>query len=303
MARPIEQIEQERAQLAEAATDLAARLKAAYSNYFETLGTALQQQLALAAFRLCTQGYPEALLALSVQDRRDFQQKLRQLGQDASAALNEPDAPEAAIAVDGPDAPVAIAASTDEPEDSDPPPAEIPIAELTDAIAAAISEQAASDPDALFFWCKGREGAIARTLKQVSSDANLLLQKYGILSPKLPAQVLEAAVEAEEAGGGGLPNTLNVVLQVDRKRPEEADETAETPSDEGGEQPRLAKLAALRLRLTDLELADKALSKQREHLRKLLAELEKLRKVAHRLNRDWNVSKAEAAWRSTWSDD
>ncbi|MEL7246472.1 MAG: hypothetical protein AAF063_33985 [Cyanobacteria bacterium J06643_5] len=92
MARPIERIEQDIVELEKAIRVIAEQLQNAYSSYLEVLGQAVRQQLILASYYLCTQGYPESFLKLSLNQRQKLQEAMRKLAksaaQDMQALLN-----------------------------------------------------------------------------------------------------------------------------------------------------------------------------------------------------------------------
>ncbi len=79
MARPIERIEQDIVELEKSIGLIAEQLQNAYSSYLEVLGQALGQQLILASYHLCTQGYPESFLKLSLNQRQKLQKAMRKL--------------------------------------------------------------------------------------------------------------------------------------------------------------------------------------------------------------------------------
>jgi hypothetical protein len=81
MARAIERIERDIAELSATIEKIADELDKAYQIYLTMLGKAVQQQLTLAVFHLCTQGYPEKFLSLSLNQRQQLQQGIRKLGQ------------------------------------------------------------------------------------------------------------------------------------------------------------------------------------------------------------------------------
>ncbi len=93
MARPIERIEQDIVELETTIGAIAQQLQKAYSGYLEILGQAVSQQLILASYHLCTQGYPERFLKLSLNQREKLQQAMRQLAKgalkDMQALIND----------------------------------------------------------------------------------------------------------------------------------------------------------------------------------------------------------------------
>ena len=117
MARPIERIEQDIVELEKAIGVIAEQLQNAYSSYLEVLGQALRQQLILASYHLCTQGYPEGFLRLSLNQRQKLQEAMRKLAksaaQDMQALLNNEEEPEEEDELEE------IAAENEELEDED----------------------------------------------------------------------------------------------------------------------------------------------------------------------------------------
>ncbi|MEO1427870.1 MAG: hypothetical protein AAFV71_02155 [Cyanobacteria bacterium J06633_8] len=84
MARPIERIEQDIVELEKAIKDIGQKLHGAYESYLEVLGQALRQQLILASYHLCTQGYPDSFLSLSLSQRQKLQKAMRKLAKSAA---------------------------------------------------------------------------------------------------------------------------------------------------------------------------------------------------------------------------
>lgn len=87
MARAIERIEQDITMLKEAIRAIATELHSSYVSYLTILGAALQKQLILAVYHLCTQGYSDNFLQLSLNQRQQLQQSIRKLGQKAAVQL------------------------------------------------------------------------------------------------------------------------------------------------------------------------------------------------------------------------
>lgn len=94
MARSLRQIQQELDQIKTAASELSEQLQEAYSRYLDVLSKSTQKQLVLAGYHLCTQIYPETFLALSLGQRQEMQQALRELGTKLEPALTKDITPE-----------------------------------------------------------------------------------------------------------------------------------------------------------------------------------------------------------------
>lgn len=83
MMRTVERIEQELARLDQSVAAIAQEFHDTYRHYLTALGQAVQQQLVVASYHLCTHAYPERFLKLSLAQRQQLQQSLRQLAKAA----------------------------------------------------------------------------------------------------------------------------------------------------------------------------------------------------------------------------
>jgi hypothetical protein len=88
MVRSVQSIEQDLAALSEILETLTQEFCDTYREYLEALGKSAQQQLILASYHLCTQGFPEDFLKLSFQQRQDLQHTLRRLACNLQQQLN-----------------------------------------------------------------------------------------------------------------------------------------------------------------------------------------------------------------------
>lgn len=277
MARAIEQIERDLAALSEAVSAIAVELKSTYTSYLEALEPATRQQLILASYQLCTQGYAKQFLSLSFSQRQQLQQAIRKLSQNASNQLlsllkpetNEVESEELE--------------SSQETEDS----------ELSSPLSSpSLLEIRCSNPIELAQWQQNLEEAIAHTLKTLSLETNLLLQQTGILPQKLPAPVLEAATNASETAAdvtSGQPNLLNLLI--------EAENNSESQDSS------VMQLIAIQLRLGEIEFADANVRSARNQIRQIEARLNLLGREYQKKQRERIVAEAESAWRSSWFDD
>lgn len=283
MLGAIEQIEQEITALKVAVDTIAQDCCSTYAGYLGVLGQAVRQQLIMASYRLCTQIYPRAFLGLSFIQRQQLQQTLQQLGQQAEQRLQN-------------SLGLLMAAGTQ-----------------------------LEDPEQLNQAIAQLEQSVAEELRRVSSEANLCLQRYDILSDTVLEIVLKVAAKAEALGGAitGPPNLLTAVIET-----EEADlsnvpaidfssETDQGPQlileddpQSASEEPDLADeqettsmaIAAIYLRLGEIEFADSTVMLWRNRLRKLGAQLGGLQREFTKKQQERTVAEAEAAWHASWSD-
>ncbi|NDJ24530.1 hypothetical protein GS682_23380 [Nostoc sp. B(2019)] len=280
MARAIERIERDIAGLKEAISAIAVELQSAYASYLTTLGQAVRQQLILASYHLCTQGYPENFLSLSLSQRQQLQQAIRKLSQQAAEQLlayikSERDEGDEEAGE------VVEAGEADESNSSFSP--STPLSSSPDL----------SNPIELAEWQQNLEEATQEILKNLSHNANLLLQKAEILPKKLPEPILAAAAAAASEASAevmpGPPNLLNLVIEIE--------------NEQQSEDSSLTQIMAINLRLGEIEFADATLSSERRHIRNILGQLSKLGREYQKRQREKSVAEAEAAWRASWFGD
>ncbi|QLE54732.1 hypothetical protein [Nostoc sp. TCL26-01] len=275
MARAIERIEQDIAVLQEAIGAIASQLHSAYTSYLTILGQALGKQLILASYHLCTQGYPENFLQLSLNQRQQLQQSIRKLGKQAVeqllAQLTSQEVGE-----------------IEEIEEDE----EVTSVESISNSTLQVYTHNTSNPVELAKWQQHLEEETQRTLRRISHEANTILQKAKVLPKKLPEPILEAAVAASEAAAEmmpGPPNLLNLVIEVENEQdPEESS---------------LTQIITINLRLGEIEFADPALSSERKQIRHILTQLNQLGREYQKKQKERSVAEAEAAWRSSWYED
>ncbi|BAZ32793.1 hypothetical protein NIES4074_53000 [Cylindrospermum sp. NIES-4074] len=276
MARAIERIERDIAVLKVAIQAIATELQSAYASYLTTLGQALGKQLILASYHLCTQGYAENFLSLSLNQRQKLQQGIRKLSQKAGeqllAYIQREEEEEEEENED--------AGETQEGESN--PESQIPNPKFFDS----------SNPIELAQWQQELEEATQEILKRVSHNANVLLQKAGILPKKLPEPILAAAAAVSEASAEvipGPPNLLNLVIEIE--------------NEQESEDSSLTQIMAINLRLGEIEFADSTLLSERKQIRNILVQLNKLGREYQKKQRELTVAEAEAAWRASWFED
>jgi len=279
MARAIEQIERDIAGLKEAISAIAVELQSAYAKYLTTLGQAVRKQLILASYYLCTQGYPENFLSLSLNQRQQLQHAIRKLGQQTAEQLltyikSEEVADEGAGEA---------GEANDDSNSSFPASPPLPLSSSGDL----------SNPIELAQWQQNVEETTQETLKILSHDANVLLQKAGMLPKKLPEPILAAAAAAASEASAevmpGPPNLLNLVIEIE--------------NEQQSEDSSLTQIMAINLRLGEIEFADTTLSSERRQIRNILVQLNKLGREYQKKQRERSVAEAEAAWRASWFED
>ncbi|NES72937.1 MAG: hypothetical protein F6K24_50950 [Okeania sp. SIO2D1] len=205
MTKPIKQLNQDLAALEEKVNELTQKLKQAYNKYLEMLGQSIQRQLVMASYQICTQRYPKAFLKLSFQERQDLQQSLQQLGVQTKAQL-----------LNFLESPLELGGGHEELKEMLQSRLEEHLEDIQELREVLTSSLELDPPSRLVHWQLHLEQNILDSLQEISKHVNHLLYEKGILPRKLPAKLLDAALEAEEAGAtmSGPPNILNVLIEI-----------------------------------------------------------------------------------------
>ena len=265
MAATLERIDQDLVALGEVVGTLHAEFYSSYSSYLQSLGQAVRQQLILASYHICTQGYPDAFVRLPFSQRQQLQKSLREMAEQAQTQLR------------------LLVENTSVGQESE--------SDATKAIANTINPSTITNPEQLGNKIEKLEEAIAQTLHQLSRNSNRLLQQSGILPSQLPEEVLEVAAQADGSGENvlGQPNLLNLVMETENpQEPESA---------------KITQILAIRLRLSEIEFGDTSAMANRNQIRHLSSRLSTLRREYHKKQRERTIAEAEAAWRISWFEE
>lgn len=130
------------------------------------------------------------------------------------------------------------------------------------------------------------EAAIAQILETTSQAGNQILQECHILPGQELDLLLEVAAKAEASGNSvaGPNSLLNATVG---------------PND--GKDSESAKIAAIYLRLAEIEFTDSTTMAWRNKIRKLLVRFANLQQEYELKQRERTVAEAAAAWRASWS--
>lgn len=283
--------------MTDAIAALAKEFHSAYSDYLTQLGETVRQQLILASYYVCTQGYPERFLKLSYNQRYELQQTLRRLSQQTQeellAQLHPPDVyaeseipklPEPLELFDE------LSGETPKEIAQDPP--------VETEVANGKSAKPQLTPSHLAQWQQDLENAIAEDLKTASHAANRLMQQAGILPPKLPEPVLEAASKADVSEiGGRTPNLMNLLIETVAEDPGEKLDVGDLKGH------AVMHIVAVHLRIAEIEFSNPALTSCRTRIRSLLAQLKTSGREYQKKQKERAIAEAQAVWRSTWSEE
>ena len=85
----VEQLTQKLASLDRQTDELKAKLDLTYDSYLHVLERVLRQQVLLACYHICTEGYPEDFVKLSMTQRYDLQKHIKTIAKDIGSALTK----------------------------------------------------------------------------------------------------------------------------------------------------------------------------------------------------------------------
>lgn len=309
MIRSVQTIENDLAALENILQRLAQDLYSTYQDYLAELGQSARRQFILASYHLCTQGFPEAFLRLSFQERQNLQGDIRALGQEVQQRLTD--------LIKRP-FPSGLGSNADSSgtatvHDAEPLPPLAPLEpELLDlgvnqpsnGIAETGIAETAIAPEApthpmtqpltprtLAHWQDSIEDAIVETLQDISHAANRCFQDADILSDVLPDALIEIASKADmiAESSGPAPNLLKLRLETESKSAD-------------GEMPS-AQITVIHMRLSEIEFANPELMPRRTKIRDLSTRLTQLHHEYRRKHHEKAIAEAESAWRSSWVED
>lgn len=308
MVGTIKQVEREIVALEQAVIAIAKEFHNTYTGYLTALGKAVRQQLILASYHVCTQGYPEKFLHLSFNQRQQLQQSLREVTQQVQVLLLEqlrfleeevPQQVDSDKDADTPATTLQAIPSNNSGEGALEATEFSLFEEADEEVDNTDTEVEVSNPLRLMRWQKNVEHMIVEVLRDASRRTNRILQQADILPKKLPEPVLEAAAKSEAASEAvsGPPNLLNLLVETVGEDVLEGDE------DEASRHSSVAHIVAIHLRLAEIEFTDSTVSAWRTKIRSLISQLQTLRREYQKKQRERAIAEAEAAWRSAWFED
>ncbi|MGF1587892.1 MAG: hypothetical protein ACFCU7_01360 [Pleurocapsa sp.] len=329
MTKSIQQVKQDLSNLKSTVADIAIELEELQRNYLELLSQSLKQQLILASYQICTQLYPQSFLNLSLSEKQDLQQNLRQICLELEPNLAkiieqkelEPESIDLNLMAE-------LIKNLPKPkrraEDSEDSASEIDLelvkAELEnlenlenvefiqintaadDVNLKTSSEQSSQEqidfenPEHLILWYKQIERSIKKTLDVTSRKVNKCLQESKILPDRIPNKVIDVAMQADSAKGvrnnyrqPDIPHVLYLAIETDQ--------------DKKSKSAKNLQISLLRLRLAEVEFYDHLLNAKRGQIRNLIGKIKKLNSKYKVIQQEAAVIEAQAAWRSSWYED
>lgn len=313
MVRSLEQIEKELAALEKTSKILADELYQVFLSYIKSLGKAVQNQLILASYHLCTQGYPENFLALSLKEKQVLQSAIRQVANMAVQELLiwlplslkvEQNLQNKSAKTSDSSASTALNDETDEDDESGAENDKIYAVNLgmESEDTTHLASTVLTNPIQIYRWSQKLEQGILDVLQTVSRTTNSQMQKHKILPKNLPDILLDVAGKSSRYMEpiGNAPNLLNLKIEVGSDSESQQSSNPEV-SDTIPKEP--INLLTVHLRLSDIEFADPAVMGRRNQIRQILHRLSGLKQEYQKKQQERTIAEAEAAWRSSWIED
>lgn len=342
MTRAVEQIDRDIAALEEMVRAIAQEFHNTYNEYLAVLGKAMRQQLILAAYYLCTQGYPERFLQLSLNQQQALQQELQRLARKTQAQMQQFLIP---VPIAKETSPEAIAKSETQDTASEElsvistehlslgeeqiweetnsdfytelTPRELPFKPIypspeRDASQAEIEEEDASQSEDLAEDLA--KISLKMGLEEIQTPKDLMRWQDNLEQMIVETlQLVSHAANRMLQRAGMLPEQLpEPVLEVAAKAGIAADATVGPPNllnliveteDKDEETSSITHVMAIRLRLSEIEFSDPTLTNWRSKVRQLMGQLGKLKQEYQKKKRERAIAAAEAAWRSSWYEE
>ncbi len=326
MTKSIQQVKQDLENLKSTVANTAIELEELYLNYLGLLSQSLKQQLILACYQICTQLYPQSFLDLSLSEKQDLQQNLRQIGTQLEPDLTEilkqkqlePEPPELNLMAELIKNLPKPKRSKDDQQESETEIdlelvkteleklefIEIDAAESDDDDEQPISSEAppretvdSENPEHLILWHKQIERGIKKTLDVTSRKVNKCLQDSRIIPERIPNKVIDVAMQADATTGlrnnpksSNFPHVLNLAIEIESNKKSQTFKKS-------------APISLLRLRLTELEFSDHQLNAKKSQIRNLMSKIQKLNSKYKAIKQEAAIIEAQSAWRSSWYEE
>ncbi len=314
MARTIQQVQQDLAELKQTVGQIAGEFCRLYLEYLTIFSKSVKKQLGQATYQICTQAYPESFLRLSFSQKEELQQNLLKIGKQLQEKLlqleNSPKSEKVPELQYQLQIILEVLPLVREMRKEFSKQEKKLETKKTDNLEKQqkfyenveqeqkLLEQTQfsvvidlSNPETLLNLQQELEKTINVTLEKISAEANRLLQQAKILPNKLPPNFLEVALQAEQSGSAisGPPNLLNFLVESEK--------------DQSRENSTITQITVIRMGRGEMEFADSILESKRNEIRELTGKINTMRKKYQKKKRQLAIAEAEAAWRSSWYED
>jgi len=289
MSKSIKQLRIDLIILHDKIQELATNLGNLYQDYFRDFSNIIKRQLILATYQICTQKYPDNFLELSLSERYNLQNKVKNLDKFFQETfidnLSSIELEEHFIIKDLYHQ-IFVSFSNNLNEEN---PEKINLENITNN-QEELDLEKCLDPQELIKIQVEIEDYLEESLNQVSHKANKYLQEAKILPSKIPSKILEMALESEENTSivSGAPNLLSLLIEREDKSDHNID---------------ITPIVAICLRITEVEFQEPSLSLIRQKINNLLRELSIINDEYQKKRKKYSIALAESAWRSSWTEE
>lgn len=340
MTKSIQQVNQELKNLESAAAEIAVELQELHLSYLETLAQSLNQQLILACYQICTRLYPQSFLELSLGEKQELQQQLRQLSTQLKPDLIEiieqkelepepsslnlmaeliKNLPKAKQANEsGAEIDLELVKAELEniefieiavPEEDSESKSSLEISQALSKLRspAANSDDRNPPPSATVCDFENPKHLILwhkqveRNIKKTLDSASRKVNLYFQESGIIPDRIPSKIIDIAIQADSGKG------MKGNRKLPNIPHVIhLAVESDLEGKSKSVkdaVQVSLLRLRLTELEFSDPMLNAKRGQIRNLVGKIKKLNSKYEATKQEATVLEAQAAWRSSWYED
>lgn len=295
--RSFQKINKEKKELEKKSIKLFTELNNIYRDYLKLLGSALNKQLILAVYQICTHIYPESFLRLSNDQRREMQEKIRELCNKSESELlsyvtfPQPITSKMVIRYISKNL---FPYKKNNMKHLKNEKKKLFFANKLDKY----DVPETINPEDLVKWCGDIEQGIQITLNGLSQEVNNKLKKNKIISNHLPSHLLEVTSQVEEKRflPESYPNILN--LQVE----ENVNNKTLDLDGKDSREPSNIKISTLYLKLSDIEFNDSQLSFQRKKINQQVEKLNEIEKNYQKIKKEYTQSKAESLWELSCCD-
>jgi len=343
MVSAIEQVERELDILNQAIASLAEEYYSVYGSYLSALGQAVRQQMILASYHVCTRGYPQQFLTLSLNQQQQLQRDLRQLAKQAQADLaakttaikpidfskvQTSNAEEMARSIAA--HLLEMRTELDRQEgfaDDDQSEFDELQAESMDLIDSVFGEPDKPDDETEPGSQQANQELFTAIFRNESTDETPSSDlPFDDSRPLIPKDLFYWQKDLEEKISDELQTlsqaTNRALQQADilpKRLPEpilevasRADLSSESAAPNllslvietpSNHESSTTQVMAIRLRLSEIEFSDPMALNGRSQIRKLSARLHKLKREYQKKHKQKAIAQAEAAWRSSWYEE
>ena len=341
MTKSIQQVKQDLNNLKSAVAKTAIELEDLYRNYLELLNQSLKQQLILACYQICTQLYPKSFLDLSLSEKQDLQQNLRQIGIQLQSELFKiieqkelkPEPVELNLMAELiKNLPKPKRRAEDESENEAEIDLELVKAELESKLGSELDNIEFVEIDGVSEEDLEPEIPPEKSLEEPTEEAvpasidfenpaHLVLWckqiERGI---KKTLDTTSRRVNKNLQQAKILPNriphkVIEIAMQADSGKvgrnnakqpniPHVLHLVIESDKEQKSKlSPKSLQISLLRLRLAELEFSDHQLNAKRGKIRNLMGKIKTLNNKYEAIKQEEAVIEAQAAWRSSWYED